>query len=248
MSNKKLIHGFHAVNARLWQNPKSVLEVFLAGGRQDARAQAVLDKAAGEGVKSHIVDKERLDSMTGKARHQGVVAMIDANQNFVTLEDVLDNLSEPPLLLILDGVTDPHNLGACLRVADAMGAHAVIAPKDRSATLNATVSKVACGAAEVVPYITVTNLARTLRDLKDAGVWIAGTTMEADTDLYHFDAAGPLAWVMGAEGEGMRRLTREHCDVLVSIPMFGTVESLNVSVSSGMVLSESRRQRVLKGA
>ncbi|MEQ6289284.1 23S rRNA (guanosine(2251)-2'-O)-methyltransferase RlmB [Vogesella sp. GCM10023246] len=248
MSNKKLIHGFHAVNARLWQNPKSVLEVFLAGGRQDARAQAVLEKAAGEEVKAHIVDKERLDSMTGKARHQGVVAVIDANQNFVTLDDVLDNLAEPPLLLILDGVTDPHNLGACLRVADAMGAHAVIAPKDRSATLNATVSKVACGAAEVVPYITVTNLARTLRDLKDAGVWIAGTTMEADSDLYHFDASGPLAWVMGAEGEGMRRLTREHCDVLVSIPMFGTVESLNVSVSSGMVLSESRRQRVLKAS
>src|SRR5574343_446892 len=246
MSNKKLIHGFHAVNARLWQNPKSVLEIFLAGGRQDARAQAVLDKAASESVKAHIVDKARLDSLTGNARHQGVVAMIDANQNFVTLDDVLENLAEPPLLLILDGVTDPHNLGACLRVADAMGAHAVIAPKDRSATLNATVSKVACGAAEVVPYITITNLARTLRDLKDAGVWIAGTTMEADTDLYHFDASGPLAWVMGAEGEGMRRLTREHCDVLVSIPMFGTVESLNVSVSSGMVLSESRRQRVLK--
>jgi len=246
MSNKKLIHGFHAVNARLWQNPKSVLEIFLAGGRQDARAQAVLDKAASESVKAHIVDKARLDSLTGNARHQGVVAMIDANQNFVTLDDVLENLTEPPLLLILDGVTDPHNLGACLRVADAMGAHAVIAPKDRSATLNATVSKVACGAAEVVPYITITNLARTLRDLKDAGVWIAGTTMEADTDLYHFDASGPLAWVMGAEGEGMRRLTREHCDVLVSIPMFGTVESLNVSVSSGMVLSESRRQRVLK--
>ncbi|EEG09359.1 23S rRNA (guanosine(2251)-2'-O)-methyltransferase RlmB [Pseudogulbenkiania ferrooxidans] len=247
MSNKRLIHGFHAVNARLWQNPKSLLEIWLAGGRQDARAQAVLDKAAAENIKLHIVDKARLDSMSGNARHQGVVAMIDASRSYVSLDDVLENLSEPPLLLILDGVTDPHNLGACLRVADAMGAHAVIAPKDRSATLNATVSKVACGAAEVVPYITVTNLARTLRDLKDAGVWIAGTTMEADTDLYHFDAAGPLAWVMGSEGEGMRRLTREHCDVLVSIPMFGSVESLNVSVSSGMVLSESRRQRVLKG-
>lgn len=247
MSNKRLIHGFHAVNARLWQNPKSVVEIWLAGGRHDARARAVLDKAGEEGVKLHIVDKERLDSLTGNARHQGVAATIDASFNFVSLDDVLDNLSEPPLLLVLDGVTDPHNLGACLRVADAMGAHAVIAPKDRSAGLNATVSKVACGAAEVVPYITVTNLARTLRDLKDAGVWIAGTTMEAGTDLYHCDAAGPLAWVMGSEGEGMRRLTREHCDVLVSIPMFGSVESLNVSVSAGMVLSESRRQRVLKG-
>ena len=247
VSNRKLIHGFHAANARLWQNPKSLIEIYLAGGRHDARAQAVLDKAAAEGIKLHIVDKARLDSMTGGARHQGVAAVIDASRSHVTLDDVLENLAEPPLLLILDGVTDPHNLGACLRVADAMGAHAVIAPKDRSAGINATVSKVACGAAEVVPYITVTNLARTLRDLKDSGVWIAGTTMEADTDLYHFDAAGPLAWVMGAEGEGMRRLTREHCDVLVSIPMFGTVESLNVSVSAGMVLSESRRQRTLAG-
>jgi 23S rRNA (guanosine2251-2'-O)-methyltransferase len=246
VSNRKLIHGFHAVNARLWQNPKSLIEIYLAGGRQDARTKDVLDKAASENIKLHIVDKARMDSMTGNARHQGVAAVIDASRNYVDLDDVLENLSEPPLLLVLDGVTDPHNLGACLRVADAMGVHAVIAPKDRSAGINATVSKVACGAAEVVPYITVTNLARTLRDLKDMGVWVAGTTMETETDLYHFDASGPLAWVMGNEGEGMRRLTRDLCDVLVSIPMFGTVESLNVSVSSGMVLSESRRQRVLK--
>jgi 23S rRNA (guanosine2251-2'-O)-methyltransferase len=247
LSNKRLIHGFHAVNARLWQNPKSLIEIYVARGRQDARVRDVLAKIESEGVKLIMLDAERLDAMTGKARHQGVAALIDASKNYVALDDVLEHLSEPPLLLILDGVTDPHNLGACLRVADAMGVHAVIAPKDRSAGLNATVSKVACGAAEVVPYITVTNLARTLRDLKDAGVWIAGTSMEADTDLYHVDAAGPLAWVMGSEGEGMRRLTREHCDLLVSIPMFGTVESLNVSVSAGMVLSESRRQRVLAG-
>lgn len=247
MSNKRLIHGFHAVNARLWQNPKSLIEIYLAGGRQDERARAVAERAQSEGVKVHVVDKGRLDSLTGNARHQGVAAWIDASHRFVCIEDVLDTLAEPPLLLILDGVTDPHNLGACLRVADAMGAHAVIAPKDRAASINATVSKVACGAAETMPYIMVTNLARTLRDLKDAGIWIAGTTMEADTDLFHFDQSGPLAWVMGAEGEGMRRLTREHCDVLVSIPMFGTVESLNVSVSSGIVLAESRRQRVLAG-
>ncbi len=247
MSNKRLIHGFHALNARLWQNPKSLIEIYLAGGRQDARAKAVQDKAEEEGVRIHLVDKARIDSLTGNARHQGVAAWIDASFAFVSLDDVLDNLNEPPLLLILDGVTDPHNLGACLRVADAMGAHAVIAPKDRSANINATVSKVACGAAEVIPYITVTNLARTLRELKERGIWIAGTTMETDTDLFHFEQTGPLAWVMGAEGEGMRRLTREHCDVLVSIPMFGSVESLNVSVSSGIVLAESRRQRVIKG-
>ena len=243
MSNKKLIYGFHAVNARLFQNPKSLLELYVATGRQDARMRDAILKAESEGIRILSVDSARLDGMSGHARHQGIAALIDTNKSYVTLDDVLDNLTEAPLLLVLDGVTDPHNLGACLRVADAMGAHAVIAPKDRSAGLNATVSKVACGAAEVVPYVTVTNLARTLRDLKDAGVWIAGTAMDTTTDLFHCDAAGPLAWVMGSEGEGMRRLTRELCDVLVNIPMFGTVESLNVSVASGMVLAESRRQR-----
>ena len=245
MSQKKLIHGFHAVNARLFQSPKSLVELFVATGRDDRRMQDVLDKAASENVRVISVDTARLDAMTGRARHQGVAAVIDVSHRIVNVDDVLDTLNEPPLLLILDGVTDPHNLGACLRVADAMGVHAVIAPKDRSAGLNATVSKVACGAAEVVPYVQVTNLARCLRDIKDRGIWIAGTDMDASTDLYHCDAAGPLAWVMGSEGEGMRRLTREHCDLLVSIPMFGTVESLNVSVATGMVLSESRRPRVL---
>lgn len=245
MSQKKLIHGFHAVNARLFQSPKSLVELFVAAGRDDRRMQDVLDKAASENVRVISVDTARLDAMTGRARHQGVAAVIDVSHRIVNVDDVLDTLNEPPLLLILDGVTDPHNLGACLRVADAMGVHAVIAPKDRSAGLNATVSKVACGAAEVVPYVQVTNLARCLRDIKDRGIWIAGTDMDASTDLYHCDAAGPLAWVMGSEGEGMRRLTREHCDLLVSIPMFGTVESLNVSVATGMVLSESHRQRVL---
>lgn len=241
----QLIHGFHAVNARLFQNPDSIIELYCTNGRHDSRMQETIAQAERAGVRLHYLDNARLDGMTGHARHQGVVAQIDPRRHYLTLDDVLENLQEAPLLLVLDGVTDPHNLGACLRVADAMGAHAVIAPKDRSAGLNATVSKVACGAAEVVPYITVTNLARTLRELKEAGVWIAGTAMEASTDLFHFQHTGPLAWVMGAEGEGMRRLTRETCDVLVSIPMFGSVESLNVSVASGMVLAESRRQRVL---
>jgi len=240
--------GFHAITARLRQRPETVREIYIDQSRVDGRAKDLRELAKRLDVRVIPVDPKRLDGMSGGAKHQGVVAQADAVDMPKFIEDVLEGLEEPPLLLILDGVTDPHNLGACLRVADAMGAHAVIAPKDRSATLNATVSKVACGAAEVVPYITVTNLARTLRDLKDAGVWIAGTDMEGSTDLYHFDGSGPLAWVMGAEGEGMRRLTREHCDVLVPIPMFGTVESLNVSVSAGMVLSESRRQRVLKAS
>ncbi len=245
MSQKKLIHGFHAVNARLFQSPKSLIEIYITRGREDRRMQEALAKAADEGIRVIPLDNERLDAMTGHARHQGIAAVIDASHRIVNVDDVLDTLTTPPFLLILDGITDPHNLGACLRVADAMGVHAVLAPKDRSAGLNATVSKVACGAAETVPYIQVTNLARTLRDLKDRGIWIAGTDMDGQIDLYHFEAPESLAWVMGSEGEGMRRLTREHCDLLVSIPMFGTVESLNVSVATGMVLAETRRQHTL---
>ena len=245
MSNQRLIIGFHAVNARLWQNPASIVELYVQDGRQDARMRDVLAKAAAENVRVVHTDAERLDTLSKKARHQGVVGFIDASKNHVDLDDVLDHLTEPPLLLILDGSTDPHNLGACLRVADAMGVHAVIAPKDKSAGLNATVSKVACGAAEVVPYITVTNLARTLRQLKERDIWIVGTDMDGSSDLFHFTAPPAVAWVMGAEGDGMRRLTREHCDMLVSIPMLGSVQSLNVSVSAGMVLAETQRQRSL---
>ncbi|MFC4158716.1 23S rRNA (guanosine(2251)-2'-O)-methyltransferase RlmB [Chitinimonas lacunae] len=243
---KKLIHGFHAVTARLSRQSDSVLELYVARERHDPRMHDLLKLAERQKVRAIPVDVSRLDGMSGHGRHQGVAAVIDADRNHVALDEVLEDLTEPPLLLVLDGITDPHNLGACLRVADAMGVHAVIAPRDKSVGINATVSKVASGAAEIIPYITVTNLARTLRDLKDAGVWIAGTDAESETDLFHFDQTGPLAWVMGAEGHGMRRLTREHCDVLVSIPMFGSVESLNVSVASGICLSESRRQRVLK--
>lgn len=245
MSNQRLIIGFHAVNARLWQNPSSIIELYVLEGKQDARMRDVLDKAQKENIRVIFADSARLDSLSKHGRHQGVVGFIDASRNHVDLEDVLENLTEPPFLLILDGITDPHNLGACLRVADAMGVHAVIAPKDKSAGLNATVSKVACGAAETVPYITVTNLARTIRELKDRGIWIIGTDMNTSTDLYHFSTPPAVAWIMGAEGCGMRRLTRELCDILVSIPMFGTVESMNVSVSAGIVLSETRRQRTL---
>ena len=246
MANQRLIYGFHAVNARLWQNPKSITELYIQEGRNDARTRDVLEKAAAENVRVHFADAARLDAISKGARHQGVAGFIDASKNHVHLEDVLENLSEPPLLLVLDGITDPHNLGACLRTADAMGVHAVIAPKDKSAGLNATVSKVACGAAETVPYITVTNLARTLRELKEYGIWIVGTDMGGEADLFHCALPESVAWVMGNEGEGMRRLTREACDVLVHIPMFGSVESLNVSVASGVCLYEARRQRLVK--
>ncbi|WP_049260398.1 23S rRNA (guanosine(2251)-2'-O)-methyltransferase RlmB [Neisseria bacilliformis] len=246
MANQRLIYGFHAVNARLWQNPKSITELYVQQDKSDARTREVLEKAAAENVRVHFADANRLSAIAKGARHQGVAGFIDASKNQAHLEDVLDNLREPPFLLVLDGITDPHNLGACLRTADAMGVHAVIAPKDKSAGLNATVSKVACGAAETVPYITVTNLARTLRELKEYGIWIIGTDTGGESDLYHTDLPDSVAWVMGNEGEGMRRLTREHCDMLVAIPMFGTVESMNVSVSAGMVLGETCRQRVLR--
>ncbi|AWI77081.1 23S rRNA (guanosine(2251)-2'-O)-methyltransferase RlmB [Parazoarcus communis] len=181
--------------------------------------------------------------MVGTRRHQGVIARIDGRHRELKLADVLESLDEPALLLVLDGVQDPHNLGACLRVADAVGAHAVIAPKDRAVGLNATAVKVASGAADTVPYITVTNLARALREMQEAGVWIIGAAGEAEQSVFDVDQKGPVAWVLGAEGDGLRRLTRDTCDVLAKIPMLGSVESLNVSVASGICLFEARRQR-----
>jgi 23S rRNA (guanosine2251-2'-O)-methyltransferase len=201
---------------------------------------------AAEGAKVRIIqaDDKRLDGMVGTRRHQGVVAKAGELSLARNLDELLDMIEGPPLLLILDGITDPHNLGACLRVADGAGAHAVIAPKDRAVGLNATAAKVASGAADTVPYITVTNLARTLRELKERDITLIGTTDDAEQTIYQADFSGPAAIVMGSEGEGMRRLTRETCDVLTSIPMFGSVESLNVSVASGVTLFEARRQRI----
>ena len=186
---------------------------------------------------------ERLDGLARGTRHQGVVALAEERQLAVDVDEVLDVIEGPPLLLILDGVTDPHNLGACLRTADAAGVHAVIAPRDRAVGLNSTVQRVACGAADTVPYLMVTNLARTMRGLKDRGVWLVGTDDQATDSMHQIDARQPMAWVMGAEGEGMRRLTRETCDQLVNIPMLGSVESLNVSVASAVCLYETVRQR-----
>jgi 23S rRNA (guanosine2251-2'-O)-methyltransferase len=190
-------------------------------------------------------DDQRLDAMVGTRRHQGVVARAGELSLARNLSELLDAIQGPPLLLLLDGVTDPHNLGACLRVADGAGAHAVIAPKDRAVGLNATASKVASGAADTMPYITVTNLARTMRELQEHDIWLTGTTEDAEQTLYDIDYTGGTAFVMGSEGEGLRRLTRENCDRLVSLPMEGSVESLNVSVASGICLYEARRQRML---
>jgi len=241
--SSRIIHGFHAVTARIRQHADSVLELYVDTQRRDPRARDLLKLAESSGVRVVPVDGKRLDGMAGNARHQGVAARVDAAQKVVHLDDVLDTLTEPALLLVLDGVQDPHNLGACLRSADAFGVHAVIAPKDRAVGLNATVEKVACGAAETVPYITVTNLARTLRELQERDIWVVGADSEAETDLHSFKHTGALAWVLGAEGEGLRRLTKETCDQLVRIPMLGSVESLNVSVTAGVCLYEARRQR-----
>ncbi len=243
MAETRIIHGFHAVTARIRQQAESVLELYLDTQRRDARIRDLLKLAEDHHVRVIPVDSRRLDGLAGNVSHQGVAARVNAAQRVRHLDDVLDTLNEPALLLVLDGVQDPHNLGACLRSADAFGVHAVIAPKDRAVGLNATVEKVACGAAETVPYITVTNLARTLRELQERGIWVVGADGAAKTDLYGFRHAGELAWVLGAEGEGLRRLTRETCDELVRIPMLGSVESLNVSVSAGICMFESRRQR-----
>jgi 23S rRNA (guanosine2251-2'-O)-methyltransferase len=237
------IHGFHAVVAKLRHDPEGVREIYLAAGRQDARSRDLVQLAEARSVRIVSVDAARLDAMAKGERHQGVVAKVAAQQKYVTVDDVLDQLAEPALLLVLDGVTDPHNLGACLRVADAAGAHAVIAPKDRACGLNATAIKVASGAADTVPYIVVTNLARSLREIKERGIWTIGAAGEATRDLYAVEQKGATAWVLGAEGEGLRRLTRDTCDELAKIPMYGAVESLNVSVASGICLFEARRQR-----
>ena len=229
--------------ARLRADAASVTEIYLDENRKDARAKDLVLAAERAGVALMRVPAKRLDGFYGGARHQGVVAIAFDKPARESLEDLLDTLKEPPLLLVLDGVTDPHNLGACLRVADAAGVHAVIAPKDRAAGIGATVSKVASGAAESVPYYMVTNLARSLDELKERNIWIVGADERAEKTLYGAELPEAMAWVLGAEGEGMRRLTRERCDLLVRIPMRGSVASLNVSVASGVCLFESRRRR-----
>ncbi len=242
----RVVFGFHAVLARLRAEPASVLEIFLDEARNDARAKDLVAAAERAQVRLQRVPVKRLDGFYGGGRHQGVVARVEVKRVADSLDELLDAVRESPLLLVLDGVTDPHNLGACLRVANAAGAHAVIAPKDRAAGINPTVSKVASGAAELTPYLMVTNLARTLDELKERNIWVVGAADDAPQDLYAADLPERIAWVLGAEGEGMRRLTRERCDMLVRIPMHGGVESLNVSVAAGVVLYESVRRSVAK--
>lgn len=246
-SSPKVLFGFHAVGVRLKTAPHSVLEIFFDVSRRDARMRQFMDRVREAGVRSIESDGLRLSKMCGSHGHQGVVARVHELVQAKSLDALLEDLEaaglSQPLLLVLDGVTDPHNLGACLRVADAAGAHAVIAPKDHAAGINATVAKVASGAAETMPYFMVTNLARTLGELKERAIWCLGTSDDADKTIYETNLTGPTALVLGAEGDGMRQLTRKTCDALVRIPMRGAVESLNVSVASGVCLYEALRQR-----
>lgn len=248
----RVLFGFHAVTVRLKTAADSITEIHVDAARRDARMRQFAERAREAGVKLVDSDDDRLNKLAGSSRHQGVVARVQALKPVHSLDEVLERVEaeghEPALVLALDGVTDPHNLGACLRVADGAGAHAVLAPKDHAVGLNATVAKVASGAAETVPYLMVTNLARSLNEMKERGLRIIGTSDDATQTLYDVDLSGPVALVLGAEGAGMRQLTRKTCDELVSIPMAGAVESLNVSVAAGVCLYEALRQRRLTGA
>jgi 23S rRNA (guanosine2251-2'-O)-methyltransferase len=248
MSSQRVLFGFHAITVRMKTAPKSVIELHVEANRRDARMRSFVDRARESGIKIVETDGDRLDKMAGTSRHQGVVARVEVVAMPHSLDEVIEAVEGPPLLLVLDGVTDPHNLGACLRVADGAGAHAVVAPKDHAVGVNATVAKVASGAAETVPYIMVTNLARTLNELKDFDIRVIGTSDDAELTLYDIDLTGPIAFVLGSEGDGMRQLTRKTCDQLVRIPMAGAVESLNVSVAAGVCLFEALRQRTKAAA
>lgn len=247
MSEARILIGFHAVGGRLRRHPEGVLEILLDRGRRDARALDLAARARAAGVQVLDADAARLDALAGYAKHQGVVARVRA-EGRLSLERLLDTLQSPALLLVLDGVQDPHNLGACLRVADAFGAQAVIAPKDNAAGMTPAVAKVASGAAESVPYIQVTNLARALDQVKEAGVWVMGADQDAAGAIDAAALDGPIAWVLGAEASGLRRLTRSRCDEVLRIPIDGVVGSLNVSVAAGICLYETCRQRAAKQA
>ena len=243
--NPKVLYGFHAVTVRIKTAPQTIVELHLDAGRRDARMRQLVERAETAELKLVASDDERLRRLSGGTSHQGVVARVLPLPRSHSLDDLLDAVGAQPLVLALDGVTDPHNLGACLRVADATGVNVVIAPKDHAVGLSATVAKVASGAAETVPYLMVTNLSRSLAELKERAIRVVGASDDAPQSLHEADLSGPLAFVIGAEGSGMRALTRKTCDALVRIPMRGAVESLNVSVAAGVCLYEALRQRGL---
>jgi len=242
------LFGLHSVQAVLKSAPQRVLEVFMVQGRNDQKLTKILHAAQANNISCKIVDRKKLDDMVGDENHQGVVALCTPGEihDERFLFELIDNLNEPALVLILDGVTDPHNLGACMRTAEAAGVHVVVVPKDKSVGLTPVARKVACGAAEILPLVPVTNLARTLKKLQEKGIWLFGAAGEADGSVYQANLTGNVGILMGAEGDGLRRLTQETCDHLINIPMAGTVSSLNVSVATGVVLFEAVRQRSAK--
>ena len=247
MPKQVVLAGFHAVNARAKLNPDSIRVVYVEASRRDKRMQQCKDRLAAAGVKVMQADAKRLEGMAPGIPHQGIVALADELKQTLDFDTLLDSITPDTLLLVLDGVTDPRNFGACLRVADAAfdaaGVQAVIAPRDRSASFSPAAAKAAAGAWESVPVVTVTNLAASITELRDAGVMVVGTAGEAQKTIYEFDQKRAFAWVLGAEGEGLRQLTRKRCDELAKIPMFGAVDSLNVSVATGVCLFETVRQR-----
>lgn len=242
----ELLYGIHSVDSALSHDPKNIAELYIEADSQNARLKELSERARDLGVKPHSRPREALDRMTGGARHQGVVARYNAPPPRAEgeLAALVETAGQSALLLVLDGVTDPHNLGACLRSAEAAGVTAVICPKDKAVGITPTVRTASAGAADRIAFVAVTNLARTLKALKEQGVWLVGLSGDAEQDFYAVDLRGPIAIVVGSEGEGMRRLTREACDYLVRIPMRGAVESLNVSVSAGVALFETLRQRL----
>lgn len=245
---REIIYGLHAVQALLKSAPQRVIEIYLLQGRNDQRLQKIVNAAEINGIHCQQVGRNKLDDMVGDENHQGVIAICTPGETYdeTWLFNFLENLREPAFLLILDGVTDPHNLGACMRSAEAAGVHAVIAPKDKSTGLTPVARKVACGAAEVLPFVPVTNLARTLKKLQEQGIWLFGAAGGAEQSIYQSNLTGPVGILMGAEGDGLRRLTQDTCDHLMNIPMAGTVSSLNVSVATGICLFEAVRQRSAK--
>ncbi|WP_448549042.1 23S rRNA (guanosine(2251)-2'-O)-methyltransferase RlmB [Thalassotalea fusca] len=244
----EVVLGIHAISALIKRSPERFKELFFLKGREDERLLPIVNLARKHGIPAQFVHRKVLDEKSRGEQHQGVLARVTPGKTFTEndLDDILatcERNQADPFLLILDGVTDPHNLGACLRNADAAGVHAIVVPKDNAARITSTVRKVAVGAAETIPLVQVTNLARTMKALQKQGIWIIGTAGETDTCIYDVALSGPMALVMGAEGKGMRRLTRENCDQLVKLPMAGEVSSLNVAVATGICLYEIVRQR-----
>jgi 23S rRNA (guanosine2251-2'-O)-methyltransferase len=248
MTARRVLAGFHAVGARLRHAPDSIEAIYVDARRRDSRMMQLQQRAAEAGVRVVAADAARLRGLAGEVQHQGLVALAVDIEQAITLDDTLRDVGPGTFLLLLDGVTDPRNLGACLRVADAAGVQAVVVPRDRSAGLTPAALKAAAGAVETVPLLPVTNLARAMDEMRDAGVRLVGAAGEAPQSLFDVDLTGALAWALGAEGTGLRRLTRERCDALACIPILGRVESLNVSVAAGICLYESVRQRRAAGA